>query len=686
MLLALPALARGASEPFPEPSALEPAVRFWTRVYLDSTTDGGLLHDARELGVVYEIVRFEGVRDSRAQQRKIDARKRFWNGVLADLARGRPPAHEGEEAVVRMLSEALGRTPRASDYLAARDRLRFQLGQRDKFRAGLIRAGAYDEEMRATFRDLSLPEDLAYLPHVESSFNVAAYSKYGAAGVWQFMRSTGRRYLKIDYVVDERLDPIRATQAAARLLRDNYRILRSWPLAITAYNHGAAGMQRARRKLGTDRIDVIVERYNSRTFGFASRNFYAQFLAARRIARDYERHFGPLRRDEPEPVDEIQLPFFTSVADLQRYLGVSPDVIRQLNPALRPPVFRSDKRIPKGYALRLPAGSVGPDQVAWASRIPSTRRHADQHHNSYHVVKRGETLSRIAQRHKTSIGTLVALNNLPGRHRIYPGQVLQLPGAGSPPAPDPTPGLVSVAHAAPAEPPAEPVAEALPAPAIVAATELGPEAASPVVAPAPAAKTLVEALEPAATLAALEPAPALIPVTPPAPAPASPPAPEPGAATAAAAVPPAVLAVEDDPFRRVHRDRVRVDLDETLGHYAEWLEVSAGRLRALNRLSRRSPLRVGQELKLDFSRVPPEQFTERRLEYHKSIEEDFFGSYKITGTVTHHLRRGESLWLISHKIYAVPTWLIRRYNPDLDLSRLVPGTTLQIPIAEKLSS
>jgi len=93
---------------------------------------------------------------------------------------------------------------------------------------------------------------------------VHAYSKYGAAGVWQFMRGTGKRFMQVDYVIDERLDPITATDAAARLLRENYGMLGTWPLALTAYNHGGAGMKRAVNKLGTSRIDVIVERYQSR--------------------------------------------------------------------------------------------------------------------------------------------------------------------------------------------------------------------------------------------------------------------------------------------------------------------------------------------------------------------------------------------------------------------------------------
>ena len=97
-----------------------------------------------------------------------------------------------------------------------------------------------------------IPEEIAWLPMVESTFNVEARSKVGAAGVWQFMPGTGRQYMRVDATVDERLDPIIAARGAARLLRHNYQGLRSWPLALTAYNHGYYGMQRAVRQLGTN--------------------------------------------------------------------------------------------------------------------------------------------------------------------------------------------------------------------------------------------------------------------------------------------------------------------------------------------------------------------------------------------------------------------------------------------------
>ena len=134
--------------------------------------------------------------------------------------------------------------------LEAAEWVRFQLGQADRFREGLERSGRWESHIARTFAELGLPPELAALPHVESSFTPTAYSKVGASGLWQFMRSTGRLYMRVDDTVDERLDPFRSTEAAAQLLANNYRALGTWPLAITAYNHGTAGMRRARDTMG----------------------------------------------------------------------------------------------------------------------------------------------------------------------------------------------------------------------------------------------------------------------------------------------------------------------------------------------------------------------------------------------------------------------------------------------------
>jgi membrane-bound lytic murein transglycosylase D len=643
-------LSAGARDPdFPAPETLRPAVGFWKRVYTEITTEAGFLHDSTHLGVVYEVVRFRSGDGRRTRDRTLEARRKHWRATLVRLGSGAGPRTERQAEVLERLGEALGHPPTERDLTLASRRIRFQLGQRDKFRAGLIRSGASEDAMRAVFRERGLPEDLAYLPHVESSFNTHAYSKYGAAGLWQFMRATGRRYMKIDYVVDERLDPMVATNGAARLLGENYEALGSWPLAITAYNHGRTGMRRAVRMVGTPDIGTIVKQYKSRTFGFASRNFYAQFLAARDVMRSYRSWFGDVKRDDPEPVDEIPLPFYIDVDVLHRDLGVPPELVKSYNPALRPPVFRSGKRIPKGYRLRLPAGTVHPTPEEWLAKVPAGMRHAEQHRSRYYTVRRGDNLSTIARRNRTSIGALVAMNNLPSRHRIYAGQVLEIPGASEPSrttiprtahaetAPSPKKTEPVVAETKPTAPVAEPIAP----PSLPVEPEPEPVAveASPV---ASVAKPVAPESQGSATTPPKKPE------------------------TRAGLPPPSGESL----WRRIDGGAVIVQPDETLGHFADWLEIRAQRLRDVNRLRPGRALHMGQRLRLDFSRVSEDAFIERRIEYHKGIEEDFFGSYRVAGTVVHNLRRGESPWQLAHQVYGVPVWLMYRYNPDLDLDNL----------------
>src|SRR3984957_6315093 len=238
--------------------------------------------------------------------------------------------------------------------MSAVEDIRFQLGQADRSREGLVRSGFWQAHIVQTLKDLGMPTELGVLPHVESSFNAAAYSKAGAAGLWQFMRSTGRRYMRIDSAVDDRMDPFRATEAAAQLLSFNYRLLGTWPLALTAYNHGAEGMRRAKEQLGTDDIVKIVRGYHSPSFGFASRNYYVSFLAALSVSQNPEKYFANLERSSESGFQELKVPSTVTAAALVRTLGVDREVLRGMNPALRPAVWNGQRSVPAGYVLRLP--------------------------------------------------------------------------------------------------------------------------------------------------------------------------------------------------------------------------------------------------------------------------------------------------------------------------------------------
>ena len=243
----------------PRPPELERDVQFWIRVYTEVDTNGGFLHDQYNLGVVYDTLHFAPNTTPRERQRQVDAERERLAAVLRRIADADGAPLSAEDQRIRDLWGEEG-TP--SRLRAAVDDIRFQLGQADRFRAGLVRSGAWETHIAETLANLGLPAELAVLPHVESSFNPAAYSKVGAAGLWQFMRSTGRRYMRIDDAVDDRLDPFRSTEAAAQLLAYNYRVLGTWPLALTAYNHGTAGMLHAKESIGTDDIVRIVRGYH----------------------------------------------------------------------------------------------------------------------------------------------------------------------------------------------------------------------------------------------------------------------------------------------------------------------------------------------------------------------------------------------------------------------------------------
>jgi membrane-bound lytic murein transglycosylase D len=193
-------------------------------------------------------------------------------------------------------------------------------------------------------------EELAVLSPIESSFNPEAYFKYGAAGRWQFMPSNGQRYMGIDHVLDERLDPYASTDAAVELLALNHAVTGTWPLAVTAYNH-AAGMRRAAQSLGTHEIVTILRGYQSSTFGFASRNFYLSFLAALEADCNAETYFPGVIREEAQPLRAGRLPDYIPFAALSEALGIDADTLRAHKYMLMPPVWRGKKYVPAGYAM-----------------------------------------------------------------------------------------------------------------------------------------------------------------------------------------------------------------------------------------------------------------------------------------------------------------------------------------------
>ena len=316
--------------PFPTYPSIRANVEFWKRVYSEYHSNQGFIHDSKNLEVIYEVldIKDRQLRGSaRANRKKIKQVKAGYRKILTDLARGKKAATKEEKRVLALFNGNHG--PEVLKEAAGN--IRFQLCLNDRFKEGVIRSGRYLDEIKRILKKHKLPLDLAYLPHVESSFNYKAYSKFGAAGIWQFIRSTGRRFLTISYTLDERRDPILASHAAAKYLKENYKKLGTWPLALTAYNHGASGMARAKSKHGG--YEAIFNKYDSRRFGFASRNFYSEFLAAREVAKHYQRYFKGLKMDSKVKTTQVKLAGYAAIDDLANYFKVDPLVVRELNPA-----------------------------------------------------------------------------------------------------------------------------------------------------------------------------------------------------------------------------------------------------------------------------------------------------------------------------------------------------------------
>jgi membrane-bound lytic murein transglycosylase D len=344
---------------------LEQRVDFWKKIYTQYGKDDIVIHDALYVNLIYEIATDDDYPE------KMLAVKATLSEIKAGLDTPEAFTPQAKQIADAITAQGINLTAAEVDGLLGN--IHTQRGIKEQFRDGIVRSGRHVEEFREILKKTGVPEELALLPLVESSFQNVR-SKAGAVGVWQFTRSTGRLYLKITNKVDERLDPPKAAQAAARLLRDNYDALQDWPLAITAYNHGRGGMLRAQSEHGSDLVKII-NNYRGPVFGFASMNFYSEFLAAVDVYSNYSTHFGELVLDRPT--------------------SSSPQPVQVA-------------------AAKAPAKSA-PSMKAAKTQTPEKK----------YKVQRGDTLWQVAQRFGTTIRSLMELNNL-NESAIYAGQILMV--------------------------------------------------------------------------------------------------------------------------------------------------------------------------------------------------------------------------------------------------------------------
>jgi len=377
-----------AENPFPLLPGLESAVQFWQRVFAEHSSSQLIFFDPLDMSRIYEVQNVgEG---SRSNQ--------YISGEINRIA----AAHG-----------------------VAPDRVKAQRGIKERTAEGLKRSGKYLAQMQQVFREQGLPAEIVYLPMVESSYDINARSNVGAVGMWQFMRGTGRQYnMRVNRHIDERKDPLEASRAAALFLKQAYQSLGSWPLAITSYNFGPAGMARAVAEIGSNDLVTLIQRYNHRYWGFAPKNFYAEFLAAVEIGKNVDRYFPGLEIAPALELQEVEIKKSTSVAAVAKSTGLTPRQLLEWNPALNSAVGV----VPAGYRVKVPAdGAV----VATAATQTAPSRPQTQVQSKpqvvRHRVQRGETLIHIAQRYGASLERILQANGLRKTSLLRAGSTILIP-------------------------------------------------------------------------------------------------------------------------------------------------------------------------------------------------------------------------------------------------------------------
>ena len=280
----------------------------------------------------------------------------------------------------------------------------------------LSRAEKYSALMREIVVEYGIPEELAYLPIIESGFNYQAYSPKGAAGMWQFMPGTAKWIgMKRNEWMDERLDPVISCRYAAKYLRMLYDTFGDWYLALASYNYGGHNVKRAIKNAGTSEFYDIAAK---RIIPVETQKYVPRFVASVYIIKNYEK-YGLEFKEWKEDYEYYSLPFTSPVRLVAKYSGVTEREFMQLNPALRSPFVPSNRH---GYQIRLPKDKM----LRLKENYNVLKNQSAQDYQVYYV-RRGDNLSKIAERFGVSQGILMSINGIVNSNRIREGQKLYIP-------------------------------------------------------------------------------------------------------------------------------------------------------------------------------------------------------------------------------------------------------------------
>jgi membrane-bound lytic murein transglycosylase D len=352
------------NDSFTVTDSLHDRVSFWFDVYTKYDENDRVIHYADRPWIIFKVVnvaeiingkipRHRWMRNEKADK-LVSMELRKIKAALASVSRKRnlKKLNGYEQLVVDALRPLGGKIQLLARRAAHSTRV--QTGQKNFFEEGLRISGRYLPEMEQIFAKNKLPIELTRLPLVESSFNKLATSKDGAAGIWQFMGDTGRKFMMITDNIDERRSPFKASEAAARLLKENHLILHhQWPLALTAYNHGPQGVRAAIKATGTRDLGTIAMKYRTRLFNFASANYYSSFLAALHAQIYKDRIWGNIEVDPAIEAYVVRLPKAYKASRLLKLTGLSEENLVLHNPDLRK-IIVSNGILPGGLRVYMP--------------------------------------------------------------------------------------------------------------------------------------------------------------------------------------------------------------------------------------------------------------------------------------------------------------------------------------------
>lgn len=362
--LALSDFAQRIQPDFHVPEALNRRVSFWFDVYTLYGSNHHVIHHSRYPWMVFEVVDVTEkvntgkgplwLRKQRAQK-FVSSRKNLTRKVLRDLLRNpRKLPTEQHKRYLAIIKDGPGKSLKRKIRLALNS-VRTQLGQKDFFHGGLEQSTYYLPHMEEEFANLGLPTELTRMPFVESSFNTKARSRVGASGIWQIMPRTGKAYLVVNNYVDERNNPIKATRAAGKLLKNYFRALKTWPLTITSYNHGIGNIRKAIRAARSEDLPTIINRYHRGHFKFASSNFYSCFLAALHAEKYHEILFNDIQKLPEKKFVITKLKKAVRTRTLMKKYDLSEERFVRFNLDLSVAV-KKNYLLPKGLKVFLPEG------------------------------------------------------------------------------------------------------------------------------------------------------------------------------------------------------------------------------------------------------------------------------------------------------------------------------------------